>query len=89
MNPLSAATATGLAAVPLEVIVAGTLLLAAVAYVVSCGLWPLARCRWCAGSGRRSRADGRVWRPCRWCKGGGRRWRWGRRFWSYWRRQQI
>ncbi|MBN1172718.1 MAG: hypothetical protein JXA67_11140 [Micromonosporaceae bacterium] len=59
----------------------GILALAALGYAASCLFWPYTRCGRCEGTGKRSRKDGRVWRPCRTCKGSGRRLRVGR--WLY------
>jgi hypothetical protein len=61
------------------VTIGGTLWLLVAVYAVSCWVWPFARCWICEGTGKRARADGRVWRPCRWCRGTGRRLRIGRR----------
>ena len=64
----------------------GVGLAAAVAYAVSCVVWPFAHCLVCDGTGRRARSDGKVWRTCKRCRGTGRRLRIGRRVWNYARR---
>lgn len=60
--------------------------LAAVAilgYTLSCWCWPFTACGRCTGTGKKTRADGKVWRPCRRCKGTGRRLRIGRRLYNH------
>lgn len=66
----------------LSLYAAGVVAVAAAGYALSCWVWPFARCWACEGTARRSRADGKVWRPCRWCRGTGRRLRVGRRLYN-------
>jgi DnaJ-class molecular chaperone len=61
----------------------GIVMILCLSYAGSCWIFPLARCTRCKGSGRRARADGKVWRDCRRCKGSGRRFRAGRKIWNY------
>lgn len=49
----------------------------AVAYVVECAVWPMARCRLCGGTGKLQSPITRSWRECRCDKG--QTVRWGRR----------
>lgn len=70
MTPRGAATLTLL------------VLLVAGGYAASCAWWPFAHCRRCAGLGKHTRGDRKVWRTCRRCSGSGRRIRVGRRVWN-------
>lgn len=50
----------------------------AVGYIVACRVWPLTKCRKCAGTGRHQSPSGKAWRKCRRCKGSASRIRTGR-----------
>jgi hypothetical protein len=63
-------------------LLAGTAVLAGLAYAASCWLWPFRHCRRCDG-GRIHRDDRKVFRLCRRCKGTGRRLRLGRRLYNH------
>jgi hypothetical protein len=57
-------------------------LLALVAYIAACVIWPFGACRKCAGLGRFRSPTGRAWRACKHCRGTGARVRAGRRIWD-------
>ncbi|XTZ17023.1 hypothetical protein ACQSSU_06500 [Micromonospora echinospora] len=66
----------------------GILLAAALAYAVSCAVWPFARCWVCDGKAHHTpKGNTRISRPCRWCKATGKRLRIGRRVWNRARRK--
>ncbi|GGU95757.1 hypothetical protein GCM10010182_10300 [Actinomadura cremea] len=58
-------------------------LLALVAYVVHCLVWPFRACRKCGGAGRFRSPSGRAWRCCDKCGGRAAQVRLGRRLWTY------
>lgn len=67
-------------------------LLAAVAYAITCLIWPYGNCRRCHGTGKlRSPFGGDAYRRCPRCKATGARLRIGRRAFARWRelRQEI
>lgn len=49
-------------------------LAAVVAYAVECAVWPMARCRWCGGTGKLHSPVTRSWRECRCDRGETVRW---------------
>lgn len=58
----------------------GLALAAALAYAVSCYVWPFTDCWLCKGNGHhRPDSNRKLSRPCRWCKATGKRLRIGRR----------
>ncbi|TDC96019.1 hypothetical protein E1285_06250 [Actinomadura sp. 7K507] len=58
-------------------------IVAAVAYVVHCLVWPFRACRKCGGAGRFRSPSGRAWRYCDQCGGRAAQVRLGRRAWTY------
>ncbi len=60
---------------PIPVVVIGLILV--IVWGVSRYLWPLARCRKCAGSGKNWGSTGKRWGECKRCGGSGRRQRLG------------
>ncbi|MWA01325.1 hypothetical protein F8568_013210 [Actinomadura sp. LD22] len=58
-------------------------LVAFVAYVVHCLVWPFRACRKCGGAGRFRSPSGRAWRYCDRCGGRAAQVRLGRRLWTY------
>ena len=57
-------------------------LVAVVAYVVHCLVWPFRACRKCGGAGRFRSPSGRAWRYCDKCGGRAAQGRLGRRLWT-------
>ena len=57
--------------------------IAALAYVVHCLIWPFRACRKCGGAGRFRSPSGRAWRYCDACGGRAAQVRLGRRVWTY------
>ena len=58
-------------------------LVAVVAYVAHCLVWPFRACRKCGGAGRFRSPSGRAWRYCDRCGGRAAQVRLGRRLWTY------